>query len=151
MIYLSIHPLMDIVLLRPCSSHEFCCCDKCAHVFFWVSAFNYLGYIHRSIATWSCSNFRGFSEGSDGKEFACSAGKPGLIPRSRRSLGEGNGNPLQYSCLENPIDRGAWWATVHRDVNSMLNLWETEKLFSTMIILHSHYFFFNFILFLNFT
>ena len=37
----------------------------------------------------------------------------GSIPGSGRSLGEGNGNPLQYSCLENPIDRGAWWATVH--------------------------------------
>ena len=36
-----------------------------------------------------------------------------LIPGSRRSLGEGNGNSLQYSCLENPTDRGAWWATVH--------------------------------------
>ena len=37
----------------------------------------------------------------------------GLIPESGRSLGEGNGNPLQYSCLENSIDRGTWWATVH--------------------------------------
>ena len=40
-------------------------------------------------------------------------GDPGLIPGSGRSPGEGNGNPLQYSCLENPMDRGAWWATVH--------------------------------------
>ena len=49
-------------------------------------------------------------------EFACSAGDTGdmsSIPGSRRSPGEGNGNPLQYSCLENPRDRGAWWATVH--------------------------------------
>ena len=37
----------------------------------------------------------------------------GSIPQSERSLREGNGNPLQYSCLENPMDRGAWWATVH--------------------------------------
>ena len=42
----------------------------------------------------------------------------GSIPRSRRSPGGGNGNPLQYSCLENPIDRGAWWAVVHRVANS---------------------------------
>ena len=49
----------------------------------------------------------------DGKESACNAGDSGLIPGSRRSPGEGNGNPLQYSCLENPMDRGAWWATVH--------------------------------------
>ena len=48
-----------------------------------------------------------------GKEFACDAGDVGLIPGSGRSPGEGNGNPLQYSCLGNPMDRGAWWATVH--------------------------------------
>ena len=50
---------------------------------------------------------------SVGKESACSAGGLGSIPGSGRSPGEGNGNPLQYSCLENPMDRGAWWATVH--------------------------------------
>ena len=49
--------------------------------------------------------------GSVGKESAYSAGDPGLIPGSRRSSGEGNGNPLQYSYLENPMDRGAWQAT----------------------------------------
>ena len=54
----------------------------------------------------------GFSGGSDSKESACNAGDLGLIPGSGRSPGEGNGNPLQYSCLENPMDRGAWWATV---------------------------------------
>ena len=42
----------------------------------------------------------------------------GLIPGSGRSPGEGNGNPLQYSCLENPMDRGGWWATVHRVTES---------------------------------
>ena len=51
--------------------------------------------------------------GSDGKEFACNAGGPGLTPGWGRSPGEGNGNPLRYSCLENSMDRGAWWATVH--------------------------------------
>ena len=50
----------------------------------------------------------GFPVGSDGKESTCNAGDPGLIPESRRSPAEGNGNPLQYSCLENPMDRGAW-------------------------------------------
>ena len=55
----------------------------------------------------------GFSCGSDGKESACNAGDPGLIPGSGRSPGEGNGNPLQYSCLEHPMDRGTWQATVH--------------------------------------
>ena len=50
----------------------------------------------------------GFLHSSVGKESACSAGDPALIPGSGRSPGEGNGNPLQYSCLENPMDRGAW-------------------------------------------
>ena len=51
---------------------------------------------------------------SDGKESACSAGALGLIPGSGRSPGEGKGYPLQYSCLENSMDRGPWWATVHK-------------------------------------
>ena len=46
--------------------------------------------------------------GSDGKASVYNAGDPGSIPGSGRSSGEGNGNPLQYSCLENPMDRGAW-------------------------------------------
>ena len=50
----------------------------------------------------------GFPGGSGGKEFACNAGSPGSIPGSRKSPAEGNGNPLQYSCLKNPMDRGAW-------------------------------------------
>ena len=49
----------------------------------------------------------------DPKASAYNAGNPGSIPGSGRSPGEGNGNPLQYSCLENSMDRGAWWATVH--------------------------------------
>ena len=59
------------------------------------------------------SGFKGFPGGSGSKESTCSAGGPGSIPGSGRSPGEGNGNPLQYSCLGNPMDRGAWWATVH--------------------------------------
>ena len=55
----------------------------------------------------------GFPHSSVGKESACNAGDPGSIPGLGRSPGEGNGNPLQYSCLENPMDRGAWRATVH--------------------------------------
>ena len=55
----------------------------------------------------------GFPGGSDAKESTCNAGDLGSIPSLERSLGEGNGNLLQYSCLENPMDRGAWWATVH--------------------------------------
>ena len=55
----------------------------------------------------------GFPHSSVGKESACNAGDLGSIYGSGRSPGEGNGNPLQYSCLENPKDRGAWRATVH--------------------------------------
>ena len=55
----------------------------------------------------------GFPGGLDGKESASNAGDPSSIPGSGRSPGEGHGNPLQYSCLENPTDRGAWQATVH--------------------------------------
>ena len=55
----------------------------------------------------------GFPYSSVGKESACNAGDLGSIPGCGRSPGEGNDNPLQYSCLENPMDRGAWRATVH--------------------------------------
>ena len=53
------------------------------------------------------------SLGAHSKESACNVGDPGSILGSRRSHGEGNGYPLQYSCLKNPRDKGAWWATVH--------------------------------------
>ena len=67
---------------------------------------------------WSCCIkniyiFYFYSGGSDGKESACNVGKPGSTPSSGKSPGEGHGYPLQYSCLENSIDRGACWATVH--------------------------------------
>ena len=57
---------------------------------------------------------QGLPDGTSGNESTCSAGDSGSIPGSGRSLGEGHGNPLQYSCLENPMGRGAWQATVHR-------------------------------------
>ena len=58
-------------------------------------------------------DMEGFPGGSVSKESACSAGDPGLIPGLGRSPGGGNGNPLQHSSLENPMDRGAWQVTVH--------------------------------------
>ena len=64
----------------------------------------------------------GFPVGPDDKESTCSARDLGLIPGSARSLGEGNGNPLQYSSLEDPMDRGAWWATVPGVVKSQTQM-----------------------------
>ena len=60
--------------------------------------------------------------GSDGKESTCKMGDLGLIPRLGRSPGGGHSNPLQYSCLENPMDRGAWWAMVHGVTKSWTQL-----------------------------
>ena len=57
--------------------------------------------------------FIDFPGGSDGEASAYNAGDPGSIPGLGRSPGEGNGNPLQYPCLENLLDKGGWWATVH--------------------------------------
>ena len=59
---------------------------------------------------------------SDGKESACNEGDLGSIPGSGRSSGEVNGNPLQYSCLESPVDRGAWRATVNGVAKSQTGL-----------------------------
>ena len=64
----------------------------------------------------------GFPVGSDCKKSACSAGDPGLIPGLERSPGEGHSNPLQYSCLENSLDRGAWLDTVHGVAKSQIQL-----------------------------
>ena len=64
----------------------------------------------------------GFPGGSEVKVSACNVGGLGSIPGSGRSPGEGNGNPLQYSCLENPMDGGAWWATVHGVAKSRMRL-----------------------------
>ena len=63
-----------------------------------------------------------FATGSDGKESACNAGDPSSIPGLGRSPGEGNGTPLQYSCLENPMKGGAWQATVLRVTKSRTRL-----------------------------
>ena len=63
-----------------------------------------------------------FPSGSDGKASAYNMGDPGSFPGLGRSQAEGNGNPLQYSCLENPMDRGAWEATVHGVAKSRTQL-----------------------------
>ena len=68
--------------------------------------------------------------GSEVKASASNEGDLGLIPGSGRSPGEGYGNPLQYSCLENPMDGGAWWATVHRVAQSDMTEWLNFQLFN---------------------
>ena len=79
--------------------------------------FSVHGILQTRILEWVSMPFSrghpGFPGGCDGKASACNAGDPGLISESGQSPGEGNGNPLQHSCLENSMDGGAWWTTVH--------------------------------------
>ena len=74
------------------------------------------------------SGLLGFPRGSNSKESACNAGDPSSIPGSRKSPGEGNDNPLQYSYLENSMDRGAWWTIVHEIAKSDTTEWLTLSL-----------------------
>ena len=67
-----------------------------------------------------------FSDGSDGKTTSSEVGNLGLIPGSGRYSGEGNGNPLQYSCLGNPMDRGAWQATVRATLSNTVNHYPSQ-------------------------
>ena len=73
-------------------------------------------------------HWQGFPGGSDGKASVYNAGNPGLTPGLRRSAGEGHGSPLQYSCLENPMDGGAWLATVHEVAKSRTRLSDSLSL-----------------------
>ena len=85
---------------------------------------------HKSTILSTAPCCRGFPGGSEVKASACNVGDPGPIPGSGRSPGEGNGNPLQYSFLENPMDRGAWSTTIHGVTDSD----KTEQLTHT----HTH-------------
>ena len=73
-----------------------------------------------------------FPGGSEGKASAYNSGNPGSIPGSGGSSGEGNGNPLQYACLENPVDGGAWKATVYGVAKSRTQLSDFTFIFTTM-------------------
>ena len=70
----------------------------------------------------------GFPGGSDSKESSCNVVDPGLIPGSGRPPGEGNGYPLQYPCLKNPMDRGAWRSTVSGVAKSWTRLSDRQTL-----------------------
>ena len=83
-----------------------------------VRCFNELGNRQHYNRIFSIGFSISFPCSSVGKESACSGG-PGLIPGLERSPGEGNGTPLQYPCLENLMDRGAWWAAVHGVAKSL--------------------------------
>ena len=110
---LSIHPSSTIILPLPRGSHSFT--RFSTHVGLlemnslsaFQDAFSSLKCCVKIYITWV------FPDGSDSKESACNAGHPRLILELGRSPGEGHGNPLQYSCLENFMDRGAWQTTVH--------------------------------------
>ena len=80
------------------------------------------GITHDMTEQLTLARFLSFLGGSDGKESASNVGDPGLIPGSGRIPGEGNGNRLQYPSLENPMDGGAWQATVHGVANSWTQL-----------------------------
>ena len=83
----------------------------------------------------SCPHLPGHAKihgGSDSKESACDVGDLDSIPGLRKSPGEGSGNPLQYSCLENPKDGGAWWATVHGVTKNQTQL--SDFTFKTILL-----------------
>ena len=118
---LSIHPSSTIILPLPGGSHSFTRFPT--HVgllemnsLLFRMPFLVLRCCVKIYTTWV------FPDGSDSKESACNAGHPGLILESGRSPGEGHGNPIQYSCLENTTDRGAWQGSVHRVTKSQIQL-----------------------------
>ena len=88
--------------------------------FFWYICI--LTHVYFYINTQTCTYTWGFPTGTDSKESACNAGDLGSILGSGRSPREGNGNLLQYFCLENPMDRGAWWAIVRGVAKSQTQL-----------------------------
>ena len=104
----------DIKIEFKCVEQEWLCRDS-------------LGCFYITVLIWY------FPGGSDGKESACNAEDPGLIPRSGRSPGEENGYPFQYSCLKNSMDKGAWWATFHGVAKSQTLLSDQHFHFSLHI------------------
>ena len=100
--------------LNPCLLH-------CRWILYCWATRKVLNYTHSNIKSTTVTIFSN-PWWLSGKESACNAGDWGLIPGLGRSPGEGSGNPLQYSCLENPMDREAWGATVHEVTKSRTRL-----------------------------
>ena len=94
--------------------------------------FNLQPGISISFISTSLQNFKDFPSGSDGKASVYSVGDPGSIPGLGRSSGERNGNPFQDYCLGNPMDRGAWQATVHGVAKSQTQLRDFTSLYSIL-------------------
>ena len=92
------------------------------HFFFKPVKLSHLPILFRVRSLPITSTFEVLPGDSGGKETACNVGDPSSIPRLGGSPGGGSGNPLQYSCLRNFMDRGAWWATVHRVTKSWTRL-----------------------------
>ena len=106
------YPLIQFIVTLPsftCHSRLFC-------YYYWEAL------RHCEIILMRTQETKSFPGGSDSKESVCNAGEPGSIPGSGRSRGEGNGCPVQYSCLENSMDGGAWQATVHGVAKSQTQL-----------------------------
>ena len=110
-----------VLLLSFIIQHKICFTDVKVNYYFNNSQVIQNSYCHfpQSIIQTIVKLFPG---GSDGKASVYNVGDLGSIPGSGRSPGEGNGHPLQYYCLENPMDRGAWWATVHGVAKSRTRL-----------------------------
>ena len=92
-------------------------------------------------------NGSGFPGGSEVKVSASNAGDLGLIPGSGRYPGEGNGNPLQYSCLENPLDGEAWQATVHKESDTTERLHFLPLIWAFAVLWNIFFFFLSFFFF----
>ena len=103
------HNLLTRSLVIGISGQHDLCLHMCVYVFVCMDR-----HILLSALTSILEYMWGFPSGSDGEESACNAGDLGSIPGSGRSPGEGNSYPLQYSCLENSMDRGTWWAIVYQ-------------------------------------
>ena len=101
------------------------CCKGEVNLGHYPWAYSWLGRQRSSLQISLPVKLMVFPSGSEAKESTCNARDPDSIPESGRSSGEGTGNPLQYSCLENPMDRGGWWATGH-GVTKGRHYWTTN-------------------------